>query len=73
MSGGLKGPLSRLQELEVGGSRPPYLLVMQCLVLDQAEVQLSNFIEVYVDKTVCQVCPRSRTRRLVIHFSFHIN
>ena len=27
MSGGLKGPLSPLQELEVGGHRPPYLLI----------------------------------------------
>ena len=28
MSGGLKGPLSPPQELEVGGRRPPYLLVL---------------------------------------------
>ena len=27
MSGGLKGPVSPLQELKVGGRRPPYLLV----------------------------------------------
>ena len=27
MSGGPKGPLSPLQELEVGDHRPPYLLV----------------------------------------------
>ena len=28
MAGGLKGSLSPLQELEVGGCRPPYLVVV---------------------------------------------
>ena len=28
MTGGPKGPLSPPQELEVGGHRPPYLLVL---------------------------------------------
>ena len=45
MSGGLKGPLSPLQELEVGGCRPPYLLV--CHI---ACVMLSPF---------CEQCPET--------------
>ena len=33
MSGGPNGPLSPLQELEVGGRRPPYLLVSYIFVI----------------------------------------
>ena len=43
MSGGPKGPLSPPQELEVGGRRPPYLLVTHTTVVQSLLLLCNNY------------------------------